>query len=94
MIKVADSYALGDPTQPAFAADPVPRYPLRQDFRNNHHKRREDFSDRRYVQQHVTAVQQDQPEAGGSQRQKTCGQPWNGQKKQWAEKKPWQDNPK
>jgi hypothetical protein len=49
MIKVADSYALGDPLQPAIAADPQSRFPPRQDFQNNNHnKRREDFSDRRY----------------------------------------------
>jgi hypothetical protein len=95
MIKVADSYALGDPMQPAIAVDPLPRYPPRQDFWNNnsHHKRREDFPDRRYSMQQVAAVQ-DNPEAGGSQRQKTGGQPWGGLKKQWGEKKPWHDQPK
>jgi hypothetical protein len=43
--------------------------------------------------QQVAAVQ-DNPEAGGSQRQKIGGQPWSGPKKQWGEKKPWQDQPK
>jgi hypothetical protein len=69
MIKVADSYALGDLTRPAIAADPLPRYPPCQVFwNNNHNKRREDFADRRYDLQHVAAVQQYHPEAGGSQR--------------------------
>jgi hypothetical protein len=67
MIKVADSYALGDPSQPAIAVDPLSRYPSLQDFRNNnHHKRREDFLDRRYGPQLVATVQQDQPKADGS----------------------------
>jgi hypothetical protein len=74
MIRVADSYALGDPMQPAITGDPLPRFPPRQDqYRNNHHnKRREDFPDRRYGMQQVAAVQ-DNSEAGGSQRQKTGG---------------------
>jgi hypothetical protein len=53
-IRVADSYALGDPTQPTLTVEPMPRYPVhegtrqndRQDLRIN--KRREDFPDRRY----------------------------------------------
>jgi hypothetical protein len=80
MIKVADSYALGDPLQLAIAADPQSRFPPRQDFRNNNHnKRREDFPNRRYGTQQVTAVQ-DNPDAGGSQRQKTGNHQWNGPK--------------
>jgi hypothetical protein len=98
LIRVADSYALGDPTQPTFMADPMPRYPPRQEFRNNNNnndnKRMEDFPDRRYGPQHVAAVTQDQHKAGSSQRQKTGGQQWNGPKKQWGDKKQWQDRPK
>jgi hypothetical protein len=58
MIKVADSYALGDPMQPGIAADPLPRYPPHQDYRNNnnHNQRMEDFPDRRYGMQQVVAV--------------------------------------
>ncbi|KAM0923579.1 hypothetical protein ACQ4PT_005449 [Festuca glaucescens] len=95
MIRVADSYALGDPMQPAIAGDPLPRFPVRQDqYRNSHHnKRREDFPDKRYGMQQV-ATMQNNPEAGRSQRQKTRNQPWAGQKKQWVEKKPWHDQPK
>ena len=78
MIRVADSYALGDPTQPAFTTDMQPRHPPRADFRNSNNnqsrKRREDFPDRRYGPQLVAAVTPDQPEAGSSQRQKTGGQ--------------------
>ncbi|KAM0919739.1 hypothetical protein ACQ4PT_007916 [Festuca glaucescens] len=100
MIRIADSYALGDPTQPAFTTDMQPRPPpSRPDFRNsnnNHgHKIREDFPDRRYGPQLVAAVTPDQPEAGNSQRQKTGGQQWNGQKKPWGDKKQhWQEKPK
>jgi hypothetical protein len=69
MIRVADSHALGDPMQPAIAADPLPRFLPRQDqYRNNHHnKRSEDFPNRRYGMQKV-AIVQDKSEAGGSQR--------------------------
>jgi hypothetical protein len=71
MMRVADSYALGDPMQPAIAGDPTPRNQPRQDqYRNNHHnKRREHFPDMRYGVQHVAAVQ-DNSGAGNSQRQK------------------------
>jgi hypothetical protein len=74
MIKVADSYALGDPLQLAIAADPVQRYPPRPDYwnNNNNNKRREYFPDRSYGAQQVAAVQ-DNPEAGESQRQNIGG---------------------
>jgi hypothetical protein len=87
MIRVADSYALGDPTQPAVQPEPEqPRHEQHRDNRNN--KRREDFPDRRYGPQQVAAVQENF-EASDSQRQKTGSQPWAGPKKQWVEKKPW-----
>lgn len=67
MIRVADSYALGDPMQPAVQAEPAQASQPRHDpYRDNrHNKRREDFPDRRYGQQQVAAVQ-DNPSAGGS----------------------------
>jgi hypothetical protein len=40
--------------------------------------------------QQVAAVH-DNPEADGRQRKKTGSRPWGGPKKQWGEKKPWQD---
>ena len=71
-IKIADSYALGDPTQPSF----MPAEPRREkqvaegsggfrrndrpDFRN---KRRDDRTDFRNSTHQVAAVDQDQPEA-------------------------------
>ncbi|KAK1665230.1 hypothetical protein QYE76_053389, partial [Lolium multiflorum] len=86
MIRVADSYALGDPMQPAVQAEPEQSNPHQQQYRDN--KRREDFPDRRYASQQVAAVQENF-DASGSQRQKTGSQPWAGPKKQWVEKKPW-----
>ena len=81
-IKIEDSYALGDPTQPTLVAEPTSRYPVNdgagqfrrndhQDFRNN--KRRDDQPDRRYGSNHVAAVDPDQPDAGSSQRQRNGG---------------------
>ncbi|KAK1618395.1 hypothetical protein QYE76_023912 [Lolium multiflorum] len=87
MIRVADNYALGDPTQPALQPEPEQlRQEQHRDNRNN--KRREDFPDRRYGPQQVAAVQEDD-DASGSRRQRTGSQPWAGPKKQWVEKKPW-----
>ena len=81
MIRIADSYALGDPTQPAAYDTPTPfevfngagpsRMQDRQDFRN---KRNHDRPDYRYNQ--VAAVEPDQPDAGNAQRQKHNDQPW------------------
>ncbi|KAK1606789.1 hypothetical protein QYE76_030462 [Lolium multiflorum] len=89
MIRVADSYALGDPMQPAVQAEPEQSNPHQQQYRDNrNNKRREDFPDRRYASQQVAAVQENY-DASGSQRQKTGSQPWAGPKKQWVEKKPW-----
>jgi hypothetical protein len=94
MIKVADSYALGDPFQPAITAGSVQKYLPRPDYQNNNdNKRREDFPDRRYGAQQVATIQ-DNSEDDGSQRQKIGGKPWGGPKKQWAEKKTWHDQPK
>jgi hypothetical protein len=95
MIRVADSYALGDPMQPAVQAEPEqtnqPQQRQEQYRDNRQNKRREEFPDRRYGPQQVAAVQENSG-ASGSQRQKTGSQPWAGPKKQWVEKKPWQNN--
>ena len=72
-IRIADSYALGDPTQPT-SHEPMSsqqvnegagpsRRPDRQDFRQ---KRKEDRPDNRYGSYHVAAVEQDQQAAGSS----------------------------
>ncbi|KAK1670916.1 hypothetical protein QYE76_059075 [Lolium multiflorum] len=63
MIRVADSYALGDPLQPAVQAEPEQSNPPQQrqeqyrDNRNN--KRREDFPDRRELAEHSLNVRKD-----------------------------------
>ena len=98
-IQIADSYALGDPTQPAANEAPAPYAGNddagpsggqgRQDFRN---KRNHDRPAYRYNQ--VAAVEPDQPDAGNARRQKHDEQPW-AQRKPWdkngggAGKKPW-----
>ncbi|KAK1662137.1 hypothetical protein QYE76_050296 [Lolium multiflorum] len=57
MIRVADSYALGDPMHPAVQAEPEQSNPHQQQYRDNrNNKRREDFPDRRYASQQVAAV--------------------------------------
>ena len=88
-IRISDSYALGDPTQPA-SHEPISshqvnegagpsRRPDRQDFRP---KRKDDRPDNRYGSYHVAAVEQDEQAASGSQRPK-----YNNQKKQPWDKK-------
>ena len=84
-IRIADSYALGDPTQPLLnSVEPSKKFPSnigagpsrrndRQDFGN---KRREDRPDYRYGSNQVAAVDQEQPNAGNSQRQKSNGPQW------------------
>ena len=85
-IKIADSYALGDPTQPLLAPVELDkRYPIldrdksgrrsnRPEYRS---KRRDDRLDYRYRSDQVVAVDQDQVDAGSSHRQKNDG-PWIG----------------
>src|SRR5664279_3473123 len=106
-IKIADMYALGDPTQPLLtSAEPSKGYPIndgagssrrhvRQDFRR---KRRDDRLDYRYGSDQVAVVDHDQPDAGNSQRQKNSVPQWGQKhdcKKQWSDhKKPWQDRPR
>ena len=94
-IRIADSYALGDPMQPLLnSGEPSRRYPVnnrpgpvrqndRQDFGN---KRRE--PDYGYGSNQVAAVNQDQPDAGNSQRPKYNGPAW-GQNQEG--KRPWGD---
>ncbi|KAK1692868.1 hypothetical protein QYE76_009565 [Lolium multiflorum] len=72
MIRVADSYALGDPMQPAVQAEPEQSNPHQQQYRDNrNNKRREDFPDRRYASQQVAAVQENS-DASGKRSGKGC----------------------
>jgi hypothetical protein len=106
-IKIADMYALGDPTQPLLmSAESSKRYPVndgagmarrhdRQDYR---HKRKDDGPEYRYGTNQVAAVEQERANAGITQRQKTNGPQWgqkyDGQRQGSDQKKPWQDRPK
>ena len=65
MIRIADSYALGDPTQPLYnSAEPNKKYPgnnaagsaRRNDRQDYGHKRRDDQVDQRYGSHHVAVV--------------------------------------
>ena len=72
-IRVADSYALGDPTQPLLnSVEPSKRHPDnigagssrqndRQDFGN---KRREDQPDHRYGSNQMATIEHEQQDAG------------------------------
>ena len=106
-IKIADMYALGDPTQPLLTSvEPSKGYPVndgagssrRHDRQDPRNKRRDDRPDYRYGTNHVAAVDQDQPGAGSSQRQKNSGPQWGRNedgKKQWSDqKKPAEDRPR
>src|SRR5215216_1175635 len=79
-IRIADSYALGDPTQPRLMSNESNEEYYQRDgassSRRNDYwgKRRDDRPDYRYNSQQVAAVNQDQPGAGGNQCQKTGGQ--------------------
>lgn len=99
MIRIANMYALGDPTQPSLMpAEPQREQPTynpagafrRNDHQDHRNKRRDDRPDYRYGPAHVAAIQ-DQPDAGSSQRQKTGNQQWV---KKGEQKKPCQDKPK
>ena len=98
-IRVADSYALGDPTQPTLKAEPTYKHQgqerrfERQDNRVN--KRSNEQPDRRYGANHVATVGE-HPDAGSSQRQKNDGKKFGNQKKPWdaGQKKAWQERPK
>ena len=79
-IRIADAYALGDPTQPALDSvgatqrQPVNNRlgPLRpSDWHEYGYKRRD--SDYRYGSDQVVAVNMDHPEAGDSQKPKNDG---------------------
>ena len=93
MIRIADSYALGDPTQPRLVSNESNEEYYQRDGagssrRNDYRgKRRDDRPDHRYSSQQVAAVNQDQPGTGSNQRQKTGGQQWtprNDGKKTWT----------
>ena len=85
MIRVADSYALGDPSQPLYhSAEPSRKYQNnngagpsrrndRQDFGN---KRREDQPDHRYGSNQVATIEHEQQDAGYTQRPKNDGPAW------------------
>ena len=86
-ISIADSYALGDPTQPLLTpVEPRRRHPIgdadrsyrRNDRPDYRPKRRDDRPDYQYGSNQVAAVDQDQPDAGNSQRQKNIGPAWGG----------------
>ena len=92
-IRIADSYALGDPSHPMLDSGEPSRKqhgnqgPRRGDRPDYGYKRREDRPDFWYGSNQVVAVTQDQPDAGSSQRQKTNDSPTWGQNqeaaKQW-----------
>ena len=92
-IRIADSYALGDPLQPMLNLDKPSRKqhgnqgPRRGDRPDYGYKRREDQPDYQYSSNQVAAMTQDQPDAGSSQCQKTDVGPQWGQNqeatKQW-----------
>ena len=103
-IRIADSYALGDPLQPVLNLDePSKKYlgnhgPRRGERPDYGNKRREDQPDYRYGSNQVAAVTQDQPDASSSQRQKTnTGQAWGQNQdaaRQWNnQRKPWEAKP-
>ena len=82
-IKIANSYALGDPTQPLLAPvesgrrrDDRDRSGRRSDRPDYRGKRREDRPDYRYGSDQVADVDQDQVDAGSSQRPKNDGSAW------------------
>src|SRR4051812_31072169 len=94
-IRIADSYALGDPTQPELMSaehrehqDQYARDAARSSRRNEFRGRiREERPDYRYASNQVAAVVQDQPSQGNSQRQKNGPQQWtprNEGKRQWT----------
>lgn len=91
-IRVADSYALGDPMHPLFElAEPSRRFPARGPGPARRDDR-QDFGvkrgpDYRYDVNQVAAVEQDRPDAGSSQRQKMDGPAW-GQNR--VGEKPWE----
>src|SRR3954469_25162792 len=82
-IRIADSYALGDPTQPLlmssdgmtetqiYNAAGSQRRQVRAEYRS---KRRDERPDYRYGSIQVAAMSQDHPDAGSSQHQRMNGQ--------------------
>src|SRR4051812_19827522 len=83
MIRIADSYALGDPTEPLLMlADGMSETQIydaagsqRRHERGEYmRKRRDERPDYRYGSTQVAAISQDHPDPGSSQRQRTSGQ--------------------
>ena len=86
MIRIADSYALGDPTQPLYnSSEPSKRHPgnnatasaRRNDRQDYGNKRREDQTDHRYGTHQVAAVDVEQQGAGYSQKPRYDEPTWN-----------------
>ena len=80
--RIADSYALGDPTQPLYnSAEPSKRNPgnnavgsgRRNDRQDYGNKRRDDQPDQRYGSHQVATVDAEQQGAGYSQRPRYDG---------------------
>jgi hypothetical protein len=103
-IKIADSYALGDPLQPTLASQGQGQSQRNnnnnaggsgQFYRpNNRNKRRDDRPDYRYGSSQVAAVEEEQAGAGSSQRPRYEGyqqqqQPPQQQAQPWQKKNVW-----
>ena len=82
MIRIADSYALGDPTQPLYnSSEPNKKYPgnnaagsaRRNDRHDYGNKRRDEQPDQRYGSHQVATVDSEQQGAGYSQRPRYDG---------------------
>ena len=92
-IQIADTYALGDPTQPALDAVGTSRRqpvnnrtgPLRPSDRHEFSYNRRD-PDYRYGSDQVATVNMDHPGAGDSQRPKNEGPAWRPNQGAWAKK--------
>ena len=73
-IRVVDSYALGDPSQPlVISAEPSKRYPGNNGAGST---RRNDRPDQRYGSTQVAAMEQEQQDGGYAQRPKNDGPSW------------------
>ena len=94
-IRVADLYALGDPTQPALdSVGATRRQPvnnrlglMRPSDRHEYGYKRRDL-DCRYRADQVAAMNVDHPEAGESQKPKNDGPTWRPNQNTWV-KKEW-----
>jgi hypothetical protein len=100
-IRIADSYALGDPTQPTLSSSGQGQSQrnnngagaLGQFYRpDNRNKRRDDRPDYRYGSSQVAAVEEEQAGAGSSQRPRYEGyqHPQQQQQPPQQQAQPWQ----